>query len=597
VEAELCYYRMITNFQLQKLLLLATIVLVITGNASSQWKNIAPNFLGNIHDHSQPNHPWYGGALSYADGVLWTGKYDLWKSIDTGKTWEHIPLRQQEANLHRTLGTINDIQFFDKNNGLVASDSEGGCVYLTQNGGLSWTTLHPPFKIPTATSAFFLGSSQIIVITSSTEILISRDGGITWENAFPTTKEVHDGKWVHDGIAYFLLLDPMKSSSIIYTTDFGVSWIRPEGIAEYDSYSIDFDKCDPNIIYLVSEEAINSMDQLSNIYVSSDLGSTWISKATGPTETSTASCYFVGSIVNLDGATFVPTRTDGVMRSTDKGSTWKGIGGPNITYDTRFITAINKNIILAVDTFGSIWATFNSGGDSLLFSSNSTYHFSSSKIINDSNGVIVHLPIYLHHGAAMSTVDMTMHYPSSPLQYLGGALVNGKSIDVPNSQWPGRAQLHFDGSDLNALTDSLVGYVNFKWSPLEFDCTFINFDSITPQFAGDCGARNSTPEPFKGIIGAYQWCGESSVTTHQESTLNFTVIPNPSHGIFTVSSNEYSGNATITLFDELGKVVIETKQIINPSGVQIDASKVSAGNYFLRIEISGGKKTYSMKII
>ena len=45
--------------------------------------------------------------------------------------------------------------------------------------------------------------------------------------------------------------------------------------------------------------------------------------------------------------------------------TWTSIGGPNITYDTRLIAAIDDNIIVAVDSQGNIWRTLNSGGDSV----------------------------------------------------------------------------------------------------------------------------------------------------------------------------------------------------------------------------------------
>jgi photosystem II stability/assembly factor-like uncharacterized protein len=571
----------------------------LTISANSQWKS-----LGLICQTG------YGGPLAYSHGKLWVTdplSNKLWVTENDGGTWQSliVPFSFQD---------INDINFLDEMNGIVAADS----LYITADGGMNWRVIYPWIQswgpaLPgySTFQATFVGSVNKIVISVANSPFLSEDGGLTWKDISP--KVFIPGSFTYTegtglqirksdlaiSYLYDLKINNTYNRAFIFsTTDNGLTWSRTGDSLFYDCFSFAYDPCDENSIYVCNEGSFTAPpDSRGHLCSSHDGGLTF--SYSNPRERD----YYCGSIITApNGTVYAQTNDDtvGILRSTDRGKTWKGIGGPVRTWktvDTRRICCKDDNTVFSIDAMGNVIATFNSGGDSLSFSSNTTYHFSSTKIINDSSGVIVHLPIYLHHSGSISTVDMTMHYPSSPLQYLGGALVNGKSIDVPNSQWPGRAQLHFDGSDLNALTDSLVGYVNFKWSPLEFDCTFINFDSITPQFVGDCGARTSTPEPFKGIIGAYQWCGESSVTTHQESTLNFTVIPNPSHGIFTVSSNEYSGNATITLFDELGKVVIETRQVINSSGVQIDASKVSAGNYFLRIEISGGKKTYSMKII
>jgi hypothetical protein len=65
------------------------------------------------------------------------------------------------------------------------------------------------------------------------------------------------------------------------------------------------------------------------------------------------------------------------MRSTNHGISWKNIGGPGNVQDGRNIISMNDNILLAMDSEGSIWATFNSGGDSLISSpSNGILSFS-----------------------------------------------------------------------------------------------------------------------------------------------------------------------------------------------------------------------------
>ena len=63
---------------------------------------------------------------------------------------------------------------------------------------------------------------------------------------------------------------------------------------------------------------------------------------------------------------FLGTRdSSGIHRSMDRGLTWKSIGGPNLTPDTRNLATINDNFILATDSSGNIWLTTNGGGDSV----------------------------------------------------------------------------------------------------------------------------------------------------------------------------------------------------------------------------------------
>ncbi|MFI5202414.1 MAG: WD40/YVTN/BNR-like repeat-containing protein, partial [Candidatus Kapaibacterium sp.] len=86
--------------------------------------------------------------------------------------------------------------------------------------------------------------------------------------------------------------------------------------------------------------------------------------------------YFNGSLSSTRNVIYaggapkegsIPTSGIGVDRSIDGGITWKNIGGPLESFDTRTIAAVNDNIVLVLDTGGSVWRTMNSGGDSLAF--------------------------------------------------------------------------------------------------------------------------------------------------------------------------------------------------------------------------------------
>src|SRR5205085_11589718 len=126
---------------------------------------------------------------------------------------------------------------------------------------------------------------------------------------------------------------------------------------------------------LVNEDAVFSDDGFSNIFLSKDLGASWQSVIAKPTNIGSYSPFFVGSIAATECSVYAQSRADGIYRSTDNGQNWKSIGGPHICYDTRYLTALNANIIFALDSFGSIWATFNSGGDSLSVGTNGSSSF------------------------------------------------------------------------------------------------------------------------------------------------------------------------------------------------------------------------------
>ncbi len=96
--------------------------------------------------------------------------------------------------------------------------------------------------------------------------------------------------------------------------------------------------------------------------MSTDGGLTWSVSVNNPTK------YFAGNVVEGPNTVFAQTVSEvseGIFRSTDHGLAWTNIGGPSATGDTRLITAIDDNHIVASDVDGSIWITSNSGGDSI----------------------------------------------------------------------------------------------------------------------------------------------------------------------------------------------------------------------------------------
>jgi len=100
-------------------------------------------------------------------------------------------------------------------------------------------------------------------------------------------------------------------------------------------------------------------------------------------------------------------------------------------------------------------------------------------------------------------------------------------------------------------------------------------------------------------------CGDSSTATDSVTILSvgidefsigslISVSPNPSNGLFTINLSDYDkGELTITVFDQLGKVI--SNQTLNGSDQKnnhlIDLTTQETGIYFLRFSSVDGVAT------
>jgi photosystem II stability/assembly factor-like uncharacterized protein len=326
------------------------VLLLFASTAAAQWQNVAPNLLGGFSGRTSAE-----AAMIFKDGTLWIGRTTLWMSQDTGTTWKQ--------SFTGFSGNIRDIAAFDKN--ICAFCTSDGMAYITRDGGTTWKLLGSfGGGRPLGSISFFDRAQDIITISIAGTANLTHDGGLTWSSR-SISNETLDSKAMGGGSMYITAQNPgfVKAGSINFTTDYGETWTKTAGTFDHDSYSFDVGTCNPDNILVINEDYLDPTDQWSSIFRSTDKGATWQNLEprlrTGD--------FFCGSITSSRLAHFVQTNQSGVLRSTDEGLSWTTIGGPSGDFDTRLVTAINSNILIAVDrTDGSIYRTFNSGGDSLL---------------------------------------------------------------------------------------------------------------------------------------------------------------------------------------------------------------------------------------
>jgi photosystem II stability/assembly factor-like uncharacterized protein len=322
-------------------------------NVTGQWTMTAANLLGP-QDFER-------GCITHQDGIVWAGTTEVYMSEDLGLTWT------KRSPAIASNDYVRHINFYDENIGIVLTHR--GVVYYTSDRGVTWKDF---YRCSRGTAGIFLSSPDVIIIGTGAvgEIHSTRDRGLTW-----TITNV--GTFIPDirpllgssAIALAGYKPPTTPSElrIIKTTDYGQTWTPMSGGVDFDTYTFEVDPCEPASIYVINEDGTTTRDGIAQIFISRDGGNTWLS--TAEQSITTSGLYYTGCISLTQHALFVQTVNNGILRSTDKGISWTNIGGPSAFFDTRYIHAVNANLIFAVDRQGSIWRTTNSGGDPLTITS------------------------------------------------------------------------------------------------------------------------------------------------------------------------------------------------------------------------------------
>lgn len=458
-----------------RLLLVFVPLLTLATGAGAQWKNVAPNLVAGTE---------FGGAMQFRDGVIWAGGDNLWRSADLGATW------RQSGNFRNA--SINDIAFFDKQNGLLGTDAQG--VFRTTDGGNTW--LHVLVAGAISKVSFNGSALMLQALDFSGLFYTSTNGGTNWTTSNVSNGECRSFATARDGASYVqsasIYTNPY-TGVVLKSVDQGHTWVAATGVMDGDCHTLAVDSCDAARLYLVNEEIYTPTDSIAQLYLSTDAGTSW------QVVDSRHSLFYSGALSTTRDALFVGTLDSvlGTYRSVDRGETWKSIGGPATPRDSRNLAGIDQNTLLAMDASGSIWLTTNGGGDSVSYTGpfDGTVAFSADSLFQgdtlrcDS----ATLPLYIvdsgchpplpqrytitgPDAASFRVVDQAQD--SIAVQFIPGhsgamnatldiRLADGsdRSIALAGFSAP-PTTLAFDASSLNVKTDTIGGDV---WVPIKID--------------------------------------------------------------------------------------------------------------------------------
>ncbi len=152
--------------------------------------------------------------LSVDTGFAGTQGGSLMKTVDGGVTWTSTDFDPDNDQ-----GDINDLQFHDAGNGVLATAYNG--TYFTTDGGATWV----PATVNPSTSQYALCYADATTLFScgnSQSIFKSADGGATW-----TSSQAGAGTNVNLGIDFVDANNGMVTSeegAYFKTTDGGATW-------------------------------------------------------------------------------------------------------------------------------------------------------------------------------------------------------------------------------------------------------------------------------------------------------------------------------------------------------------------------------------
>jgi photosystem II stability/assembly factor-like uncharacterized protein len=542
----------------------------------AQWKNVAPNLLA-------PFIPGFG-AVYYADGLTWVGNSKLWCSPDTGKTWQQMSYSGGSQ--------IRDIYFLDKLHGLVASEESG--VYLTHDGGNTWKQIIDG----EAWEVSFNGSKNIIhvLMTAPAQFCTSLDGGTTWSYKHLGTYGMSFAI-ARNGMIHVLSGERYQTSSrgwVNSTSDYGVTWTNNGGTVDGDSYTLSVDSCDPKRLYLVNEDYASSLDGVSQFFTSTNAGLSWV-PGFGDT-----GLFFNGSLATTKNSMYAGTvLNQGIFRSTDRGMTWLINGGPAIGYDSRSIFPVNDNLVFALSLNGSVWMTQNSGGDSLAIAisdvdaiNNAVILYEDKTSVAPLDTVQINIRVRFPSGSGINTISpdeitYVVHFNEN---VIGIAQADLEKNVIPPAGWAFKDGLVSSGSVSVTLRNTSgaalqfvqnLGKIAFTALAAPMQQTTISVNRL--EISSACNSYVASFGLERGLLKTIVIATKHVAITEDEKDI--LVFPNPVKGSLMLQSQTDIGNASIELYDELGKkhFVLQLRLMeLEPN--PIDVSSLPNGNYYLRIE-------------
>jgi hypothetical protein len=224
---------------------------------------------------------------------------------------------------------------------------------------------------------------------------------------------------------------------------------------------------------------------------------------------------------------------------------------------------------------------------------------SSANASQDTIGADVRIPIILSRSPDITSADISVHFDTALVEYVHSIDMNGNKVDLFTDLARGFSHLEFSSGSLAGAGDT-VGYAIFNSYIGNSGCTTIHFDSLSIVSNLQTVCAVDTNSSALATICAASGCGNDIIAHYlRYGKINaFSISPNPTSGTFTITFSRPPENATIEIYDALGRLRSSTVPVENGAKkISIDVSHLPAGIYFVSVSTNALLSTLPIEIM
>ncbi|MEM9076826.1 MAG: glycosyl hydrolase [Bacteroidota bacterium] len=315
-----------------------------TTDAGQHWNNVSDGFfeLGSVGavavSKSSPNVVYVGMGEHAPRGVMTSYGDGVYKSVDAGKTWKYIGLKETQHIARIVIHPTNpDVLLVAAQGALFGPNKERG-IYKSTDGGKTWKNV---LFVNNLT-----GCSEVSMDANFPDVLYAT----MWEHQRKPEVVISGG----------------EGSGVYKSVDGGETWKKIEkGLPkEKGKMAISVSPANSNKVYALVESDSNK--DKGGLFVSNNAGDSW-SMVSGDNRLTQRAWYYTEVFTDPNNENVVYVLSAPALRSIDGGKTWSRLSGTHGDYHDLWINPDNsKNMVIANDggaaisfNFGKSWSTQN----------------------------------------------------------------------------------------------------------------------------------------------------------------------------------------------------------------------------------------------